>query len=91
MELKIFGIHHNDSLAYQIEIKSGDVYIPINRDKDIAEILKLELKSYQKILQHFNGKKDALGTRHIFSNVEDARKALDHLNDKYGVLLKLMG
>lgn len=84
-----FNIYGGRYKGYWIEIITDDIRFPITHDKQIAEILNLDIKAYEKILQHFNGEKNYL--MHKFSDVRDANRALNYLNDKYGVLLKLMG
>jgi hypothetical protein len=58
-------------------------------DKDIAEKLNLSLEEYQKILESFGACKETLEM--FFHDKLDCQNALDYLNEKYGVLLALLG
>lgn len=60
-------------------------------DYEIAEEIDISYKKYQKILKKFNALngKDCDDDCH-FLNKEDAIKTAEYLDEKYGVLLKLL-
>jgi hypothetical protein len=64
-----------------------DPYIP--QDKYIAEKLGLSLYKYQKILKSFGAEKK--DNEMIFRQISDCEKALNYLNETYGILLVLLG
>jgi hypothetical protein len=58
-------------------------------DCDIAKLIGITKKEYQKILINFGG---CSGSRIdiYFNNKTDAKKALEFLNKKYGLILQLL-
>jgi len=80
---------------FELQYDGEGYYIVIeglhnNRDKSISNEIGISLKKYHGILKKFN----AIPTyrnEHYLYNFDDAEKCCEYLNEKYGVLLKLMG
>ena len=82
-------------MKFQIESQDhngGCYFIMINKqiayDSEICEFLNISLKEYQNCLLRFNGFRNLHDI--YFHDKSDCLKALDCLNEKYGVLLALM-
>lgn len=59
-------------------------------DRDIATIIGLPVEEYRKILESF-GAHINLNEEMIFKDFEDCKKAVNYLEEKYGILLVLLG
>jgi hypothetical protein len=71
---------------YTIAIEDEyDEYI----DNDhIAEKIGITKEQYQQELNQFNN--ISYDNKIMFNNRDDAKKALNHLNEKYGIVLKFL-
>jgi len=58
-------------------------------DKDISLICNISFEEFQNILRNF-GASNNLGDCY-FNNEKDCKKCCKHLNEKYGVIMKLIG
>lgn len=79
---------------YYIYIKTQDVDKgDLFNDEEIANVLGLKMEEYQKILNQFNGfKNHNLGQPNTYFHTEnDMIKAFKYLQEKYDILLKLLG
>lgn len=61
------------------------------QDKDIANLLKINLRTYHIILKKYNAYVCKENNEYFFQNIEDVEKCRDYLNNKYEIILKLMG
>lgn len=80
---------------YYIYIKTEDVDKgDLFNDEEIANVLGLKMEEYQKILNQFNGfEKHNFDQQPntYFHTENDMIKAFKYLQEKYDILLKLLG
>jgi len=75
-------------------LKNNNYYIvfqDFETDMDIARKLKITFEKYIEILMSFNAFYDKEIGEYFFRNREDIIKCVEFLNEKYGMLVKLMG
>ena len=82
MKFKIEKQNHNGSYYFIM------INLQIAYDSQMCKFLNVSLKEYQDCLLKFNGFKNFNDI--YFLDKSDCLKALDCLNEKYGVLLALM-
>lgn len=90
------GSNPNEESIYWIYITS-DTYGPLEYDKYIAEFLGIPLKQYQDELLQFNTEEDEsrkyydrFKTDVIFYKLKDVNNALEYMENKYNLFLKLL-
>lgn len=80
---------------YYIYIKTEDVDKgDLFNDEEIANVLGLKMEEYQKILNQFNGFEKHNFDQQLntyFHTENDMIKAFKYLQEKYDILLKLLG
>lgn len=84
----IIDERHGNETFYWLEI---DAFMSFS-DYDTAKLLCISLEEYHNELITFISNKDYYrkGDDIVFYNYEEAKAALEYLNDKYGVFLALL-
>lgn len=60
-------------------------------DNEIARMLCISLENYHQELLKFNFKIYHMTFNITFTNIQDAKKMLEYLENKYGIILALTG
>lgn len=61
------------------------------QNKDILQLLGISLEQYNNELLNFNSDKSCINSNIVFSKLDEIKNALQYLNDKYGIILALLG
>ena len=83
--MAVFNYHSSDDVYYITCFTLGT-----NFDKDIAEYIGISLEEYRGILKLYNSSPGDNG-EYYFNNPEDIEECVNYLNEKYTVILNLIG